>query len=389
MAIRTLRKVIFMTFFKRSSDKKNTPGTLTPPLQWIEASVNPWGIRLLDLRPITQEMLSTSQNPQMAANAVSYRADDGMTFIHQEPHSKNTITADISFNVDPILTPGVLFTPTVMEHKWAIFFHQSKIIFVRSWLRQVAVIAHTAQHDGHITLHTITGQFSDDDTPAFVRAIIQFLLISHVIGEVFPAPLPINLVSNLTNAGLWAFSMYGNQAHVGTFTTDVIGSTSTPLRSHSLLHIATARNDIAMIIEQIEHGIPIDLLATDGLAPLHWSLAVEDVQPMQQLLTLGADANVRSLEGATPLMNAAQSRKIDHLHILLNAGAAVNARDNRGFTAIHRAAELGYAEIVALLLKHGADQAIEAEGHTPLSLAEMRGEATIVQLLRGSVGSRR
>jgi hypothetical protein len=32
-----------------------------PDLPWIEAADNPWGVRLLDVRPITLGLLSTSQ----------------------------------------------------------------------------------------------------------------------------------------------------------------------------------------------------------------------------------------------------------------------------------------------------------------------------------------
>ncbi len=38
---------------------------------------NSWNIELLDLRPITLSMVSTSKDPQMAANAVSYGGEDG------------------------------------------------------------------------------------------------------------------------------------------------------------------------------------------------------------------------------------------------------------------------------------------------------------------------
>lgn len=371
-----------MTFFKNFFGKKDKPQADALTLNWIDASENPWGIKLLDLRPITQGMLATSQNPQMAANAVSYSSDDGTSFINQEPESGNEITAEISFPVDPILAPGVLFIPDVMENKWAIFFHQNRIIFVRSWLRKVVVTAETSQQNGRLYIHKVRGQFSGDDKPEFTRAIVKFLLISHAIGEIFPAPLPNNLSFDLKSAGLWAMSMYGNMAHVGTFASNFEGSTQSPIRSYSLLHIATARNDIDKINLQVESGIPIDILAADGLAPLHWSLASEDLQTMQHLIKLGADPNVRSVEGVTPLMNAAQSNKLHHLNLLISSGADVNARDNRGFTSIHRAAEMGHAGIVAVLLDNGADPNIEAEGHTPLSLAEMRGEKRIVSLLQ-------
>jgi len=49
-------------------------------LPWIEASQNPWNIKLLDLRPISQTMLSTSKDPLMATNAVSYSGEDGTIF---------------------------------------------------------------------------------------------------------------------------------------------------------------------------------------------------------------------------------------------------------------------------------------------------------------------
>ena len=371
-----------MTFFKKFLGKKDKPEANTLTLNWIEASENPWGIKLLDLRPITQGMLATSQDPQMAANAISYRSDDGTSFINQQPESSNEITAEISFSVDPILAPGVLFIPTIMENKWAIFFHQNRIIFVRSWLRKVVVTADTSQQNGRLDIHQIKGQFSDDNEPELIRAIVKFLLISHAMGEIFPAPLPRTLLSDLKSAGLWAMSLYGNMAHVGTFTANFEGSTQSPLRSHSLLHIATARNDLDEINLQVESGTPIDILAADGLAPLHWSLASEDIRAMQHLIKLGADPNVRSVEGATPMMNAVQSKKIDHLNLLISVGADVNARDKRGFTSIHRAVEMGQAEVVEILLNNGADPKVEAKGHTPLSLAEMRGEKNIVSLLR-------
>jgi hypothetical protein len=372
-----------MTFFKKFFGKTDKPEADTPILNWIDASDNPWGIKLLDLRPITQGMLSTSQDPQMAANAVSYNSDDGTSFINQEPESGNEITAEISFPTDPMLAPGVLFIPEVMENKWAIFFHQDTIIFVRSWLRKVIVTAETSQQNGRLYINKIKGLFSNDDEPELTRSIVKFLLISHVIGEIFPAPLPGNLSSDLKSAGLWAMSTYGNMAHVGTFTANFEGSTQSPIRSHSLLHIAVARNDLNEINLQIEGGIPINILAADGLAPLHWSLASEDLQAMQHLIKLGADPNVRSIEGATPMMNAVQSNKVHCLNLLIASGADVNARDNRGFTSLHRAAEMGHAEIVEILLNNNAEPNIEAEGHTPLSLAKGRGEKRIVSLLEG------
>ncbi|WP_223233284.1 ankyrin repeat domain-containing protein [Chitinophaga sp. CF418] len=96
----------------------------------------------------------------------------------------------------------------------------------------------------------------------------------------------------------------------------------------------------------------------------------------------GANPDARSVEGATTLMNAVQSDRLDVLQILIKAGADVNAQDDRGFTALHRAAEMGHLEVAKALLAAGADKHVVAQSHTPISLAEARQEAAMIQLLR-------
>jgi hypothetical protein len=363
------------------TDTPDTPGTPDTPM-WIDAAQNPWGMPLLDLRPITQGVLSMSSDQQMAANAVSYNAEDGLGFVGMPLEVEDEIDADIVLPVDPMLAPGVLFIPREMEHKWAIFFHRNQILFVRSWLRKVFVIADTTQSDGLLHIHKIRGEFIDDVGPELTGAMARFLLISHTIGELYPAPIPVEYKDDPTAAAHWAFSAYGNMAHMGIFATDCKIAPQAPMRSHSLLHIATARNDLDEVSDQIAAGVPIDLLAGDGLAALHWSLAAEDTEATELLIKLGADPNVRSVEGATPIMNAVQSQLIGHMDLLIAAGADVNALDDRGFTALHRAAEIGHTGIVEYLLEKGADANVEAEGHTPLSLAELRAEPAIVEMLK-------
>jgi hypothetical protein len=372
-----------MSFLKKLfSKEKKEENTNEISLPWIEASENVWGVRLLDLRPLVHTVLSTSKDPQMAANAVSYNQEDGISFIGQEPEDERIIEANISIPIDSLLAPGVLFTPEVMEHKWAIFFHEDTIIFIRGWLRKVFVIAKTRQHDNVLVIESIKGKFTENEEPAFTRAILKFLLISHSINEVVPAPLPYDLISSPKEAGLWAFSTYGNMAHAGVFEQDFEPHPKTPLRSSSLLHIAVARNDMKEVEKQVQAGISLNCLGSDGLAPLHWSIVTEGTDVMNQLLTLGANPDGISAKGATPMMNAVQSNKVQHLLLLIKWRANVNARDKRGFTALHRAAEMGHKEIVEILLDNGADKTIAAEGHTPLSLAEMRANEAIVELLR-------
>jgi len=371
-----------MSFLKRIFGGKKQPETTkADQLPWIEASGNQWKTRILDVRAVTQKMMSTSSDPQMATNAVSYGGEDGISFWEQSPLQDKEIRANISFMTDGPLAPGVLFIPRVMEHKWAIFFDGRQLIFVRSWMRKVFAVARTKQINNELIIESIRGELIPDQSADFTIAVLRYLLISHALGEVVPAPLPAELATETQKAGLWAFSAYGKMAHYGIFDKNFVPATQKPLRSHSLLHIAVAKSQLEEIEQHVQNGIRLDYLAADGLAPLHWSIAPAGTASLEKLLALGADPNVVSTEGATPIMNAVQSNKIDHLIQLLKAGASVNARDHRGFTALHRAAERGMEDIVVILLKNGADRTIEAEGHTALSFAQNRGHEKIAALL--------
>jgi hypothetical protein len=350
-------------------------------LKWIEATDNQWGIRVLDMTPITQHMTSKSKDPQMARNALSYSGEDGVAFWRVAPSDKTLIDTQLTIVTDTVLLPGVVFSPRQMEHKWAIYFDGDYLIFVRSWLREVAVVAKTTQQRNELVITQVLGVFTTNETPAFTEAVLMFLLVSHGLGEVAPAPLPGIFQSDPDKAALWAFTTYGNKAHAGVFNSSCLASSKTPLRSHSLLHIAVARGDADGVELQLKWGVGINALAADGLATLHWSVANHTTEMMEKLLSLGADPNVMTDQGATPIMNAVQSNKPEHIRLLLKAGTLVNFTDRRGFTALHRAAEMGHVPLVELLLKAGADKSISAEGHTALSLAKGKADQAVVELL--------
>ncbi|WP_289665729.1 ankyrin repeat domain-containing protein [Flavobacterium panacagri] len=351
-------------------------------LAWIKAEENPWGCELLDLRPFTQTMISTSENPIMAQNAVSYNGESGTSFFGKRPQNEKTIVTNLSYKIDQTLYPGVLFTPYTMENKWAIYFDGEYLIFIRSWLREVFVVAKTTQKNNELIIESITGEFTENESPVFTQAVLNFLLISHAIGEVIPAPIPKSFKSDLDYTAKWAFSTYGNMAQVGIFDRDKSFPSDSPLRSHSLLHIAVARGEINEIENQFNNGTSLETLAGDGLAPLHWSIAPETNDSLIKLLELGANPNSLTSEGATPIMNAVQSNKMDKLKLLLKSGALVNIQDYRGFTALHRAAERGYIDMVKFLLENGADKSISTQGHTALSLAVMMNQHEIAALLK-------
>jgi hypothetical protein len=358
------------------------PEPEAPELPWIEAADNPWGVRILDVRPITLTTLLASSDPRCARNAVSFAQEDGGSFVGERPPVDRVIAAALRFPIDRMLADGVLFAPREMEHKWALFVRRGQILCVRSWTRQVAAIARVEPRGDHVVITQVQGTLThEDEAPEFTVRVLDFLLRSHALAIVHPAPLPRGLESNPHDAAQWCMSMFGNLAWYATPHAPDPIDPDRPLRTHSLLHIAVAHGDRPAIEEQLAAGVPIDLLAGDGLAPLHWALAADDPMILAFLLDRGSPVDVRSEEGATPLMNAVQDGTMIQVRLLLDRGADVNACDHRGFTALHRAAEKGHLDVTRLLLDRGANPAPDAGGHTPRSLAEGRGRKEIVALL--------
>ncbi|SDF52808.1 ankyrin repeat domain-containing protein [Cellulophaga baltica] len=364
----------------KKSPKEEENKTSEYDLKWISADQNPWNLKILDLRPISQTMLSTSKDPKMATNAVSYSQEDGTTFKDYQPQSEKTIFSNLVISIDEKLEEGVLFNPSTMENKWAIYFMNNRLIFIRSWLREAFVVAKTVQENNQLKVTEIKGEFTNNESPEMTQSILMFLLFSHSLNETVPAPIPKDLEDNTDKAGMWAFSTYGNMAHLGYFGEDFNYQTDLKLRTHSLLHIAIARGDLNKINEQLDKSTNVNCLAGDGLSTLQWAMTA-DSNVLSLLLDKGANPNTRSTEGATPIMNAVQSDKIEHLNILIKNQADLNAKDDRGFTALHRASEMGRKEMVRILLENGANKNVEAENHTPLSLAIAMKNEEIIKLL--------
>ena len=370
--------------FKRMFGGQGDDGPRPSDITWLEAADNSWGVRVLDVRPMTLTMLSTSSDPRCASNALSFGQDDGTSFIGQEPPVARSVEASLRFPIDRVLADGVLFIPREMEHKWALFYHRREIICVRSWLRQVQAVAQVEEHGDHVLITAVRGSFvAEDEEPALTIGVLDYLLRSHALGAEYPAPLPAGVENDPNAAAMWCMSMFGNRASFATPYQVARHDPETPLRTHSLLHIGVARGNVPAIEASLAAGTPIDLLAADGLAPLHWALASNDPVIMTLLLDRGSPVDVRSSAGATPLMNAVQSATLDTVSFLLDHGADVNARDRRGFTALHRAAEMGHLDVAQVLLDRGASPNPDAEGHTPRSLAAARGHADIVAILDG------
>jgi len=367
---------------KRDDDRSGENDREIPDVAWLEDADNPWGVPVLDVRPVTQTMISSSKDPKYATNLVECSRETGTAYIGKQPPVDRTIETGLKYPIERMLAVGILFSPLEMEHKWALFYYGGEIICVRSWLREVRVVAQVEEHEDFVEVTSIGGTFGDrSEDPDWTERALDFLLRSHALGIAHPAPLPPGMQLEPEETAMWCMSVFGCMALFAAPDRLPWTVPKTPLRTHSLLHIAVACGEIAGIEAGLSAGVPVDLLAADGLAPLHWTLACDDPAVMALLLDHGSPVDVRSSVGVTPLMNAVQNGDVDKVTFLIDHGADVNARDRRGFTSLHRAAELGHSEVARMLLDRGATPDVEAQGHTPRSFAEERGEADVLAVL--------
>jgi ankyrin repeat protein len=99
------------------------------------------------------------------------------------------------------------------------------------------------------------------------------------------------------------------------------------------------------------------------------AVRAKDVARVKSLLDAGCDPNIPDLrlglDGAPALHDAANSGDCDLIALLLRAGADVNSRSASGWTALMRACNAGEMDAVRMLLDAGADPtARNAEGYT-------------------------
>jgi ankyrin repeat protein len=131
----------------------------------------------------------------------------------------------------------------------------------------------------------------------------------------------------------------------------------------------------------LDKGADPDHADHSGATALMWS--IPDLGKVRLLVANGANVNaVSSLTGRTPLLIAtAQPEAAGIVKLLLDKGADVKVRDRYGFMPLPNAAFNGELETLTLLIARGADLNARSLGLTPLFGAVNANRADLVDLL--------
>ncbi|CAM3853772.1 ankyrin repeat domain-containing protein [Deinococcus frigens] len=127
-------------------------------------------------------------------------------------------------------------------------------------------------------------------------------------------------------------------------------------------------------------------VSPDGFSPLGLSAFFGQDEVAGLLLWRGANVNAvsRNAMQVQPLHSAVAGNHFNLVQKLLEAGADVNAAQHGGFTPLMGAAQNGDAELVRLLLSHGAQAgALTDDGRSAADLAQEEGHGEVLILLAG------
>jgi len=136
----------------------------------------------------------------------------------------------------------------------------------------------------------------------------------------------------------------------------------------------------------LEHGASVHVRNKGGQTPLHFASASEQTPPdvVASLLKLGADVDSRDSDDMTPLLCAFESFGSGEVaQLLMEHGASVHVRNKKGQTPLHLASGWCHSDVLASLLKLGADvDSRDSDDMTPLLHALVhRNNSSAVKLL--------
>ena len=140
-------------------------------------------------------------------------------------------------------------------------------------------------------------------------------------------------------------------------------------------------------------GADVNLKDSEGKTALLWASS-NSLPNAKILVANGAKVNLAANDGMTPFLQASlgvSSGKvpIEMCDLLRKNGANINATLSRqsaiGWAALHYAVINGDVELVKYLIKYGANvNKATGEGSTPLYLAKLGGNETIIKILKNA-----
>jgi ankyrin repeat protein len=152
--------------------------------------------------------------------------------------------------------------------------------------------------------------------------------------------------------------------------------------SRSPMADAAMRDDLASVRALAAQGADVNAPQGDGMTALHWAAMHGSTELASALLTAGANPNpLTRVGGYTPLLLAAKQGHGDVIALLLKGGANASAATDNRTTALMFAAQSGDVRTVELLLDRKVD-ASARESTRGLNAAMFAAAANRAEVIR-------
>ena len=154
----------------------------------------------------------------------------------------------------------------------------------------------------------------------------------------------------------------------------------------TMLHYATMQKDVYRMRFLINHGANCNARDHFGRTPLHWAvMVIEEDRPdiVEVLIDGGAIVDAKTIYHFTPLHLATSMGFNQSAEKLIARGASIETVSYNGLSALHLAAENNNLRMIKILisLKINIDAKDLSGGNTPLHVACIKGFEDVVALL--------
>lgn len=182
-----------------------------------------------------------------------------------------------------------------------------------------------------------------------------------------------------SDAGAYEFK----NVSAGTYSLKAVGVNG--FKTFVAENISLAEGDISKRDIQLEPDVRFEVMGGLGLIeffmPLHRAVSDGDVEQVKELIARGENVNAKdeNYSNITPLFLAVENGGTEIVQTLLSFGAKANARDENRQTPLMRLDGDANAELVRILIKHGAKvKLLDNENNSVLIWAVENGAKTEV-----------
>jgi hypothetical protein len=183
-------------------------------LRWLRGKKSPFGMDVLDCRSVVLTYMSTAADPAIAESFLRNTTSDGTAFIGTLPENPARLDYPLTFQLGEVtLKDGPLFVSSHMEEKWNIYLFEGILYFVRSWTGILTYAARCEVSGGTLTVNSVMANEKsvEEHDPSFPIREVFFLVVSHILGHVYPHPVPASVERNDDTIAMFSFSQYGRK----------------------------------------------------------------------------------------------------------------------------------------------------------------------------------